>query len=269
MSLKIKQSVGCVLMVLALTCGADELADKGRAIFKSNHFAVVTVQLVVKSKMSMGGRSGEANEARQDVAGTVVDSSGLTVLSLSATDPSQLFQTDSGDEGSRFKLETELSDIKMLLEDGTEVQAEVVLRDRDLDLAFIRPKSKPSTPLPFVDLMKSGKAEILDQVISLNRLGRVSGRSYSASVERISAIAQRPRLFYIPDSSMTTTALGAPAFTLEGKVLGIFVMRFSKVRSGGGMANIQADNFTTIIVPAEDVLKGVKQVPPFAQESKP
>src|SRR5438874_1593986 len=52
--------------LLALPCHADELADKGRALFKKNQHAVVTVQIVLKSKFSMGGRGGQSNESRQD-----------------------------------------------------------------------------------------------------------------------------------------------------------------------------------------------------------
>jgi S1-C subfamily serine protease len=258
-------------LLLSGTCRADDLADKGRAIFKQHQHAVVTVQIVLKSKFSMAGRGGEANESRQDVTGTVVDPSGLTVLSLAATDPSQMLQTimaGGSDEDSKFKMETELSDVKILLDDGTELPAEVVLRDRDLDLAFIRPKTKVTTPLTALDLTKSAKAEILDQVIALNRLGNAAGRAYAASVERISAIVQRPRLFYVPDASMTTTALGAPAFTLEGKPLGIFVMRAIKGKAGGGsLFSIQPDNVTAIILPADDILKAAKQAPAAGEES--
>src|SRR5438067_2180863 len=84
---------------LSPLCHADDLADKGRAIFKQHQHAVVTVQLVLKSKFSVGGRGGESNESRQDVTGTVVDPSGLTVLSLSATDPSQMLQAMMGGGG--------------------------------------------------------------------------------------------------------------------------------------------------------------------------
>lgn len=248
---------------------ADELAEKGRALFKENQHSVVTVQIVVKSKVSVGGMGGQANETRQDVTGTIIDPSGLAVVSLSGTDPGQMLQnvmSGMSDE-SKFKVETELSDVKLLLDDGTEVAAEVVLRDRDLDLAFLRPKAKLSSPLKAVDLSKSGKAQLLDQVIALNRLGNAAGRAYAASVERVSAIVERPRLFYIPETSLTTTALGAPAFTLEGKILGLFVMRSIKGTGGGvmGLMN-QRDNITGIIVPAEDVLKAAKQVPPAAED---
>lgn len=268
-------ALGCLLTwLIAMPAPADELAEKGRQIFKDNQHAVVTVTIVVRSKVSVGGRGGEPNESRQDVTGTIIDASGLTVVSLSATDPGQMFQnvmsSMSADDESKVKVETELSDVKLLLQDGTEVPAEVVLRDRDLDLAFLRPKTKLSAALPAVDLTRSGKAQLLDQVLGLTRLGNAAGRAYSASAERIAAIVERPRLFYVPETSMTTTALGAPAFTLDGKILGLFVMRSIKATSGSGMTGAmnQRDNITGIIVPADDVLKAAKQVPP-AGETKP
>src|SRR5437867_2020289 len=85
---------GVLLCIVSLAAPglADELADKGRAIFKNNQHVVVTVQVVLKSKFSMGGVGGAANESRQDLTGTVLDPSGLTVLALSATDPGQMMQ---------------------------------------------------------------------------------------------------------------------------------------------------------------------------------
>jgi hypothetical protein len=272
-------SLSCAVLVAlstALLGGesavADELGQKGKVIFKTHQHAVVTVQLVLKSKISMGGVGGQANESRQDITGTVIDASGLTVVSLAATDPAQMLQSlmsGMSDEESRFKFETELSDIKILLEDGSELSAEVVLRDRDLDLAFIRPKAKPAAPAAFLDLAKSEKADILDQVLALNRLGSAGNRAYSASVERIAAIVQRPRLFYIPDTSLNTALLGAPAFTFEGKVVGIFVMRVGKTKGGASaMFAMQPDNVISIIVPADDVLKAAKQVPAAAEKKE-
>src|ERR1051326_8395471 len=151
---------------LAVRAPADDLADKGRTIFKKHQHSVVTVQIVVKSKFSFGGMGGQANESRQDVTGTFVDPSGLTVVSLSATDPGQMVQSmmsGMSDDESKFKMETELSDLKILLDDGTEAPAEVVLRDKDKDLAFIRPKTKLSTPIAALELANSAKAELLDQ----------------------------------------------------------------------------------------------------------
>lgn len=258
-----------LLAGLALPGRADELADKGRDIFKKNQRAIVTVQVVIKTKYSMSGAGAQSNEAKQDLTGTVVDESGLIVLSLSAIDPASILQGMMGDEDAKFKMDTELSDVKILLEDGTELPAEVVLRDKDLDLAFLRPKTKPAAPMAAIDLAKSATAQVLDQVVTLNRLGKAAGRSYSASVERISAVVQKPRLFYIPDSAMTGTSLGSPAFTLDGNVLGIFVLRTINTKGGGArMVNFQPDAYSTIILPAGDILKAAKQAPAAKGDSE-
>ena len=247
----------------ALPSRADELAEKGREIFKKNQHAVVTVQEVLKMSYSGANR---ANETKQDLTGTVLDASGLTVLALSACDPSEMYQRMMGDEYSKNKVETEVTDVKILLDDGTEVPAEIVLRDKDLDLAFIRPKAKPASPMAAVDLTKSGSAQLLDQVITLNRLNSAAGRAYAASVERISAVIQKPRTFYIPDSSMTSTTLGSPAFALDGNLVGVLVMR--TINAKGGSARNYRESLTSIILPTEDIVKAAKQAPEAKGDSE-
>ena len=239
------------LALLAATCHADELADKGRDIFKKNQHSVVTVQVVLKAT----GRSGNPSESKQDLTGAVIDPSGLTVLALSAVDPAELYRRLSDED----KIETQIDDVKILLDDGTELPAEIVLRDKDLDLAFIRPKTKPSAPMAAVDLSKSAAVEALEPVIALNRLNRAAGRAYSASVERISAVMLKPRTFYIPDSGASSAALGSPVFALNGNIVGIFVMR--AVSAGDSSGRNARENMTLVLLPAEDILKGAKQAP--------
>jgi S1-C subfamily serine protease len=228
---------------------ADDLADQGREILKKNQRAVVTVQVVLKVSTGRGNQ-----EAKQDITGVVVDPSGLIVLALSSADPTELNRRLYGED---YKVEAEVGDVKILLEDGTEVPAEVVLRDRDQDLAFIRPKAKPASPMPFVDLAKSAQAQVLDQVIALNRLNRAAGRAYSASVERISAVVTKPRTFYLPDTMQTATGLGSPVFAGSGGLLGVVVYRTISSKGGGNASG----GYTTIILPAEDILKAAKQAP--------
>ena len=253
----------CLLFALALLlvgttspCQADEIAEKGRNIFKQHQHAVVTVQVVIK--VSYAGAA-KTSENRQDLTGTVIDSTGLTVLALSACDPTEMYQRMMSEEASKLKLDIEVTDLKILLDDGTEIPSEIVLRDKDMDLAFIRPKTKPASPMAAVDLAKTAPAQVLDQVITLNRLNSAAGRAYAASVERISAVIQKPRTFYIPDTAMTSTTLGSPAFALDGNVVGVFVMR--AISSKGGGSRNYRDSMTTIILPAGDVLRGAKQAP--------
>jgi len=245
--------MAAALTLWAAACPADELAEKGRDIFKKNQHAVVTVQVVLK--YSGAGRSGGPSESKQDLTGTVIDPSGLTVLALSSVDPAELYRRMSDEYN---KIDTQISDVKILLDDGTEMPSEIVLRDKDLDLAYIRPKAKPAGPMAAVDLSKSAAVEMLEPVIALNRLNRAAGRAYSASVERIDAVIQKPRTFYIPESGASSASLGSPAFALNGSVVGLFVMRAVAGESGG--RNMR-ENMTVILIPAEDILKGAKQAP--------
>jgi S1-C subfamily serine protease len=251
-------TLACLLAIPATPSRADELADTGRDIFKKNQHAVVTVEVVQKMSYTAPGRASSSQESKQDLTGTVVDPSGLTVLALSACDPAEMYRRTMGENYNRYKVETEVSDLKILLDDGTEMPAEIVLRDKDLDLAFIRPKTKPATPMAAIDLSKAASAQILEQVITVNRLGRAAGRAYAASVERISAVVQKPRTFYIPDISPTSTALGSPAFSLNGNILGVVVLR--TVNSSGG-ENTRENLSASIILPAADILKGAAQAP--------
>jgi len=252
--------LGALFMTLTFPARADEVSDKGREIFKKQKEVVVTVQVVQKVTSSAGGRTSEPREGKQDLTGTVVDPSGLTVLALSAVDPSDLYKR-MYPASSGYKFEVEVSDVKILLDDGTEIPAEIVLRDKDLDLAFIRPKAKPAHPMAAVDLSKAAPAQTLDELITINRLGRAAGRAHAASVERVSAVVQKPRTFYIPDSTMTSTGLGSPAFALDGSIVGIVVMRTIGSSGNASMNNFRPDNATSIILPAEDIAKAAKQAP--------
>lgn len=252
-----KLALGTLLLAAFLTAPSfgSELADKGREVFNKNEAAVVTVQVVVKATSSRGSA-----EFPHEITGTVIDPSGLTVLALSACDPYEFQRRLTPD----YKVDSEVTSVKILLDDGTEVPCDLVLRDRDLDLAFIRPKSKLDKPMTAVNLANSGTAQILDEVVAINRLNKAASRAHSASIEHICAVIQKPRTFYIPDSTMTATTSGSPAFLLDGKVLGLFVMRAIP----SATASNARDNLTSIILPAEDILKAAKQAPEVKADSE-
>src|SRR5687768_596659 len=105
--------------VLAFPVGAQDLAAKGREVFNKHQSSVVTVLLVVKSKMGIPGLTGlggDARESKEEVTGTVIDESGLTAVALSSTDPTGLLQGmmgslggfgGDGEESFKLKMDSE------------------------------------------------------------------------------------------------------------------------------------------------------------------
>src|SRR5271154_1773701 len=73
--------------LVSLSARADDMAKAGRDILAKSQGAVVTVKLAIKQSVSMGGRENKS-ESKTETTGTVIDSSGLTVVSLATTDPS-------------------------------------------------------------------------------------------------------------------------------------------------------------------------------------
>ncbi len=241
----------------AATAQADEGAIAGRKILSRYQDAVLTVRCVLR--VSYNGRDSQ-HETKVETTGTMVNAAGLTVISLSSIDPTKAL-SDLLRQRSRsgeMKLESEVSEIKLLLADGSEVAAEVALREDDLDLAYVRPTEKLPRPIEPVDLANAETPAVLDQVVVINRLGKVASRVPAASVGRIEAVVEKPRPFYALGSTTWSQALGSPVFGFDGKCIGIVLLRTSRNQDDSSAAAL-GRSFMTIIVPAADVLAGAKE----------
>ncbi len=255
--------VAAMLILGGGTASADELAVQGRALLDTHRDAVVTVSIVVKQQFSSGGMS-QDDESKTEVTGTVIDASGLTVVALSETDPSALIQRMMGSMMQDMNISSEISDAKILMRDGSEIPVRIVLRDKDLDLAFLRPTEALEEPMDFVSLEGSSSAELLDQLFVINRLGKVAARAHAVAIERIECVVERPRRFYIPGKDPTNSGLGCPAFDTEGKLVGFMVLRAVGSGGGGGMMSMLGaaqDGIVPIVLPAEDVAEIAEQAP--------
>ena len=254
------------LVLLALPAFADESATAGRQVLQKYQNAVLTVKLVLKQGMSYGNQDSKT-ESKSETTGTIIDPSGLTLISLSAIDPSgtmnEIMRTRGRGSNAEMKFESELSDIKLVLPEGVETAAEVVLRDKDLDLAYIRPVEKPAKPLATVDLAADNSPQVLDPVVILNRLGQVANRTPTAALARIEAVVEKPRRCYVLGQGNWNYGLGSPVFSMDGRLIGVVVLRTMKsegdATGGGFFANASVRGFMPIIIPTRSFLDGVKQ----------
>ena len=264
---RLRAAAAATLLALAVP-GMPVLAQDdraaGREILKKWQHAIVTVRVVLKMRVSVGGREMQSMDESVETVGTVIDPSGLTVLSLGALNPGAMMNKMIGGGGSgqeRMEFGSEPSDVKLRLSDGKELPARIVLRDEDLDLAFLRPTVKPEKPLVAINLADEAKPVLLDPVVVLTRLGRVGGWAPAASLQTIGAIIEKPRTFYVIENGST---LGTPAFTSAGKVVGLLTMR--SVQSGrpgmfSMMGGAGALGLLPVILPAADVRDIAQQAP--------
>jgi S1-C subfamily serine protease len=250
---------------LAAGTAAQDNRAAGREIVKKWQAAIVNVRVVLKTRMSVGGREMQSTDDSIDTVGTVIDPSGLTVLSLGSLNPGAMMNRIMGSAGAgagdtKMEITSEPTDLRIRLADGRELPAKIVLRDEDLDLAFISPTTKPQAPLVAINLSDSVKPVLLDEVLVLSRLGRVGGWTAGASLHEVSAVIERPRTFFVLGG--TPGGMGTPAFTLNGKVVGLLTLR--QVEAGrasmmGMMGGSEALGLLPVILPAADVLEIAKQ----------
>jgi S1-C subfamily serine protease len=260
--------VALAITALATPLRAQDSRPAARDVVRKWQAAIVNVRIVLKMRMSMGGREMQASDDPVDTVGTVIDPSGLTVLSLGALNPGAMMSrimgssSSSGSGEPAVEITSEPTDVKIRLPDGQELPARIVLRDEDLDLAFLRPTRKPEKPLVAVDLNQSAKPALLDQILVLTRLGRVGGWTAGASLHDIGAIIEKPRTFYVLAGS--TSSMGTPAFLTNGKVVGLLTLR--QIEAGrASMASMVGGSeglgMLPVILPAADVLEIAKQAP--------
>lgn len=191
--------------------------DTFREFVKEKGDAVIAIELVMNVKVSRGSQQSDS-ERKSEIIGFVIDEQGLLVTSLSQIDPGAFYSRFSGDEDSYV---TRNKKITYLMPDNREIEATVVLRDPDLDLAFLKPMDAVEKPFVHISLDHSGDAQILDDVYTMSRMGRIARREIAAMSGEIQAIVQRPRKFYIPHSEITTAKTGAPVFLEDGRIIGM------------------------------------------------
>ncbi len=250
-----------------------ELRDTAKKLSDSHKDAVVWLSVLAKTSMGAEGEvpaqvkaalAGQDKEEKSEITGTVIDASGLIVTALGGLDKSSMVdgQTVNTPMGPiKLKAQSEIKEIKVILADGSEVPADLVMKDEDLGLAFIkvRSDSEEAKGVEFkaIDLADSAPGALLDECIALGRLDESLNREPSLLTSEISGMTVRPRMFY----RVNTDAIGCPVFLANGKLLGVSVLRQPK---GGGTRNGQIQ-VTPVILPAADVAKIAAQ----AKEAKP
>lgn len=240
----------------------DELAVKGRDILVQNQDAVIHLKVTIKQGVSYSGKDTEKNETSIETLGTVLRPDGLMLVSLSEIDPSSrieaMMKMSSDEDVANFKYTSEITDAKYVLPNGKEIQAKVILRDKDLDLAFILPTAKVEKPFSFIDLTKAVDPLVMDPIYIVSRLGKSANRTPWITDGRVMTIIQKPQKYFFVSSTM---GQGNPVFTSDGKVIGITLIRQTNSDGGSdGMQRMDITSMMPLVLPAADIVSAMEQI---------
>jgi len=257
-----------ILLAAVLTAGSSwaasgELQASARTLVAAHQDAVVWLSVIAKTTISTEGDapaqvkaalSGMDNkEAKSEATGTIIDAGGLIVTALASIDKSSVVDGKTVDTPMgtvTLKASSEIKEIKVIMPDGTEIPADLVLKDADLGLGFVRVRadSKEAKGVTFkaVDLKDSAQGALLDDCVALGRLDENMNREASVVTTEISGITTKPRTFY----RVLTDSVGCPVFLTSGKLLGLTTVRKQADRSGGTEVRV-----APVVLPAADIVK--------------
>ena len=245
------QSTAFILLVLSAPFAL--WAEKGEAtwrkLLKDHANCVTWVSATVRVEVSAGGRSMPPQEQKLEALGTIIAEDGLTVLSLSRVDPTATLLSRIRTPGGSVNVN--YTEVLLLMQDGTEVPAKLLLKDTDLDLAYVLPikeKGEKHQKRTFSHVPRSSKTKDplpLDEVVSLGKLGRNLYRQSTLRKGWVNAVIEKPRKYFVIEN----TAPGTPVFDKEANWLGIVVYKMDRGRPS-----------SIVTLPADDIDEIAEQV---------
>lgn len=246
--------VAALLTAPFVTAAQGPLKEKALAIATAQRDSVLYLSAVVELEVTVGDNPAKKEERKVEMIGTVIGADGLIVVPLSTLDiasaiDGRMVNTQQGQVKLAAKGTTK--EVKILLPDGSEVEAKVSFKDPDLDLAFIRPTKADSVKLVPVKIDDSAPMALLDEVIVLTRLGKDLNREPVVMTSEVISLITQPRTY----GKLTVQTLGTPVFNMDGKFVGLGVNRFS----AKGDAENQGGNPANVILPAADLKESAAQ----------
>jgi len=249
--MKILASSALSLIFSFSTAWGATPVETAKTLYKSHGESLVWVLAVLDIEASAGGQPAQQQEQEIEVLGTVVHKDGLIAVPLSVLNPTlalrgRMINTPNGP----VKLETKVNfkKVRLLLEDGTEIPAKVLITDEDIDLAIVGPdlESEEGEEASYkpVDLASDATLDVLDPQILLYRLSKHMDRALAVEIGQCAAVIKRPRTYY----QCTMIGLGGSVFNAAGKFVGLELNRLH-----------QGQPVMTIVVPAADIRDAVAQ----------
>lgn len=208
----------CAAAALPAAAAGQEEGAGLAALLRDAAPAIVTVKVVVKTTMQMGGKSAD-QESRFEIPGVVVDAGGLIMTSSVPFAPERLMKMFSRGEKTP-QTKTVPSEIQVLFgQDAKENPAFLAATDSILGVAFLQLDDLGGQKLKAIDFSHAGSPSVGDLVAAVSRLGKGFDSTPYFETARISGELSKPRRAWVTDHGLST--IGLPVFSAAGRVLGI------------------------------------------------
>lgn len=218
------------------------LKEDARKVFTDHSPSVLGVRGVLKIDITMNGKPGGSQEKQLTSNGVVV-ADGLVAVAYRSIKPNLAAST-----GKRpgLKLESNLSELKLLDASGEEYDAKLVLHDEDLGLAFVALNPEGEKAKDFkvaaVDISKDIEIQVLDELVGIGRMSEKMRSEARVRIGEVSAIVKRPRTLYLVGG----ISMSNPVFTPKGDFVGLTVA----LKNSGALP---------VVIPAKYIRKVIDQ----------
>ena len=243
-------------------------APAGAALLERIAPAIVGVDAVIRTEMSMGGQ-GSDQEGKVEMVGAVVDPSGLIMVwnsRISSTRIREVLEVMGRAEGG---FEVKITPIRFDVTvpgRAERLPAFLAASDERLDVAFLQLERPPAEPLAAIDLGAAVEPAVGEPVYSVSRLNQSFDRAPFYESGRVVGHLAKPRRAWILEGELT--ALGLPLFDAAGRPVGVLATVLSSAgkEEGGlpGMGGLFGESGKTLgplggfLLPAEPVARAVE-----------
>ena len=229
---------------------------------------IVTIRFVMK--MQMGGRGGFGDQDfESEIPGLMIDPSGLVLCSNTQLAGFAGMMKRMMGSMPGFQINSEPTDLEVVIgADKHEFEAELVARDTDLDLAWIRITNLKDQELHALAIEDHKLPKMGQRLYAVHRLGKHFNRAPAIRTGRVCGHTDTPRSLWVAEEVLAS-GIGLPVFNSSGKFAGVIVMQMPTRESSEGdfnpfalMGSMSAmqQNVIGLILPADEVAKATKRV---------
>lgn len=253
--------VGIVMLAVVAGVSAGALGEATptdyQKVLQDRSPSFVTIKFVLQVKM---GGMGD-NESEMEITGVMIDPKGLVLTS----------NTQLGGIGGMMRqmgreITTTPTAIKVLVGEDTEgLDARLIARDSELDLAWVQIKEPGDKKFTYINLSSGTQAKPGQALIGIRRAGKFLDRIPVLVESRVAGVAKKPREMYVPTLPLSSV-LGLPVFTADDKVLGVAIMQMptedeqdqNPAAMFSRMSSMQ-EMMYGFVLPAKDVIEATQR----------